>query len=922
MLPLLAVVLVWLGSQTAFVASLDRSFLDRYSAGLSYTTGEPVLLIAIDEKSLAALGRWPWSRQQHAKLIQTLHQGGATAIGLDVVFSESNQADPDGDAALAQAIAEHGVVLLPIPTQGAFDDPETIAHMASLWPAAKFVHSEINADPDGVVRIIHRWMDGGGRALPALPLALLNPELALDASALRDFADGSQRRVPENPMLVSNIALPDGLPVYSYVDVLDGTVDADMYRGYRVLVGYTAMDLGMRFMTPRSAARKQTLSGAQLSAVVANELSGGFGIRPAEDNVRLGWNIALAVLIAVFMVWLPRWWSLLPLLLGLIAALLVPALLLRSSMLWLGMASALTTVALCGLILLVQRLMRERSRTRQILADAQAMASGLVDAVIALGPEDELVFASAGRSDLLPELAASKAERQRGLDPLIRTLPPISALLDAPHHLTHAHQVELVGPTGILHPVTIHVAPSNVYARGGRMLTLSRSNSQLPNAIEQDPLTGLTTRGLLWAGLQRLEGQADSDGKALSLAIIDLDSFKRINEALGMGEGDRALVAIAHALTDAVPDAVQLARWGGDQFAMLVHKPADEQAFADDLLGVINHVKHASDDIQISASIGMASQDQSNTTTALVQRAERALRQAKRGGGGQAIVEHGGNVGWSAENLQLERDLRHALAHGEFVMHYQPVMHTGTGQFASMEALVRWQHPERGLLGPDVFMDTIEAVGLDIALGELVLELVQQDMQVLAAQGIVLPVAVNVSTRHFERPDFPDHIAAMQLVQDCAPGSLRIEVTESMALTEPERAGRQVLALNEHGVSVALDDFGCGHSSLALLRSLSIRQIKIDRSFVAGADHDAGSQALIRGILGMARGLQLQVVAEGVETPAQSLWLQRLGCNLHQGYLFARPTALHALPALLQNPPAVPQSDAEPAMTGSPSSKL
>ena len=911
---LLALLATWLGTRSESVAALDRALLDR-GANIGHArSGGEVLLVAIDEKSLARMGRWPWSRARHAELLNLLRHAGAGAIGLDLLLAEPAPGDRDGDAELATAIAAHGKVLLPVPPLDSQAGAQVAASMATLWPAALFVHSDIQFEPDGMVRNIHRWAESGNVAFPALPLAMLNPELAVTGARLRALSASSEvlHWQRQDAVLVANMAMPEVLPVYSYADVLAGRVDPDIFRGRRVLVGVTAPGLGQRFMTPRSSAENQSLSGVQLSAVAANELAGGYGIRPVSAATRLLASLGLVLASVLAGWWLPRAWALAALLGGLLLTLALTVVALRTHALWIGTGPALLGIVVGAIALVWERLRSARRRAEQVMRDARQLASGLVEAVVALTPGGEVEFASAGRSGLLPEIPT--AGRRPHLPELVRTVPPIQQLVQAHGRAASpsVHQAELVGPTGVLEPVTLHIAPSNVYSESGLMVTLARRTDpamaadQGAHRVDIDPLTGLTTRGYLWSELELRAGStARSQGTVL--VLLALDGFKRINEALGVGEGDRVLVEVARRLRTVQPQADVLSRWSGDQFAALLpcrDDGADVSAIVAAYHNAITTLRVQPGEIIVNASVGAAAAPAAaDDLPQLVQRAERAMREVKRSGGGRWLVEGGDYAGWTRETLAQEQELRHAIVARQFFMEYQPIMDVAAGRFASMEALIRWRHPQRGVVGPGGFLDLAEEVGLEIDLGELAFDCVRQDMRTLAEQDVRLPVSVNVSARHFERPDFPERIAALEMDSPAAGGGLKIEVTESMALIDPARAARQVLALEQHGVGVALDDFGCGHSSLALLRSLRIRQVKIDRSFVSGAEHDAGAQALVRAIIGMAQALGLEIVAEGVETQEQSTWLRGLGCHLQQGYLFARPMPAQALPGFLRSAP-------------------
>lgn len=901
----------WVAAQLSWVKMLDREFLDLWSGRNDNRASDKVALITIDDASLIQLGRWPWSRARHAELIDKLHAAGAGPIAIDLLLSDPDTRDAAGDRDLADAIARHGKVLLAVPTQSSDGGRAEAYRLAQMWPAAHFAHTDIRFDDDGMVRQLYRWNNSQGTALPSLPLALANPVLAPGSRHLRTFSEalGAPGWRLSDPVLISDLDLPEQLPIYSYAQVLAEPFDTRVLHGKSILIGVSATGIGPRFATPKSVRAGRILSGVELSAVAADAFIRHDEITPTSPLATHLLNIGLTFLAAMIVLFTPNARLRRLMLIGTAALIvLIPALRLWWVSSWGGTSAALigSSVAVLGGLWLRHR--ANQQRARQVLQDAQRLAASLVEAVIALDANDRVVFASSTRPGLLPEIRQHSDERPPP-GRLLRTIPPIQQLLDAPRSQVQTHLVELFGPTGTPEKVTLHISPSQIHVTDGRMVTVVPSRENVPadqtsrTRVDLDPMTGLSTRGSMWNELHQLERATDV--QSISFLLIALDGFKRINEALGAAEGDRVLVEVARRIRASGLSTDLIARWSGDQFAVLLHD-ADAEHAADQLQRAIGSLRIQPGDLHVAASIGAASIVRGETVDLgkLVTRAENSMRQIKRDGGGRWRLADASEKGWTAEKLAMEQALRRAISEHQFVMHYQPIFDVERGVFTSMEALIRWRHPTQGLLLPSNFLPMVEEAGLDVALGELAFLQVQADMEAMTRRGIQLPISVNVSSRHFERPDFAEFVAGLA---DHA--KMRIEVTESMALIDPERASQQVLALARHGVNVSLDDFGCGHSSLAPLRSLQIRQLKIDRSFVADAMLSSGAASLVTGIIRMAEALDMEVVGEGIETPAQSQWLAQQGCRLQQGYLFAKPTPMPLLPALLAGrigPPALP----------------
>ena len=415
-----------------------------------------------------------------------------------------------------------------------------------------------------------------------------------------------------------------------------------------------------------------------------------------------------------------------------------------------------------------------------------------------------------------------------------------------------------------------------------------------------DALTQLPNRRHLLEWLHTTVAAAQQKARAmvpvqLAVLLLDLDHFKAVNDSLGHAAGDAVLCTVAERLRENVPLHDMVARLGGDQFAVVVAAPEGRQGIqtlADTLLTAVSQRMTLGETVlSVSPSIGISMYpDDSHDATALLRCADAALYQAKdRGRGNRQFFEPDMAVE-ALEELLQEHLLREAIAEGNFVLHYQPQVRLSDGALVGLEALVRWQHPERGLVGPDAFISMAESRGLIAPIGRWVLQEACRQIKAWQDEGLtVVPVAVNLSALEFRQRDMVSEIADVLQRNGVAPQWLEIELTESTLMHPNAMAHETLQALKALGVGLSIDDFGTGYSSLSYLKRYPVDKLKIDRSFVTDAPGDTEDVAIVTAIVQMARSLGLKTVAEGAETPLQMAWLRGLGCTLAQGYTIARP---------------------------------
>lgn len=456
------------------------------------------------------------------------------------------------------------------------------------------------------------------------------------------------------------------------------------------------------------------------------------------------------------------------------------------------------------------------------------------------------------------------------------------------------HLTPLRSPDGV---VTHHVAIVN------DVTEQRHYEDQLAYRATHDDLTGLPNRQLLLDRLEQAIRMADRNGSSVAVMFIDLDDFKLINDTLGHAAGDKVLRAVASRLSGLVRDTDTVARFGGDEFVVLLTEQGDATARN----AVIERVTHAiSQPIiidgtahAITPSIGHASYPESGSTAdMLLMRSDMAMYQAKRLGRNRAVGYDASFDANTSERLQLVKELREAFENNEFVLAFQPVFHRD-GRPVAMEALVRWNHPEQGEIPPGRFITVCEESGMIGELGRRVLTMAAQHHKRLSALGLgEFRIAVNVSAAQFAESLYEDVQQAMA-TYGLRPGALELELTESMIMDNPEHAIATMEALTHLGVSIAVDDFGTGYSSLAYLKRLPIRRLKIDRSFVRDLAENSSDRSICQSVIALAKALELETVAEGVETAAQRDWLAEHGVDELQGYYLGRPTRFEGAVALM-----------------------
>lgn len=424
---------------------------------------------------------------------------------------------------------------------------------------------------------------------------------------------------------------------------------------------------------------------------------------------------------------------------------------------------------------------------------------------------------------------------------------------------------------------------------------LREQQSRLNYMAFHDSLTSLPNRSLFYDRIYHGLARARRSESRVALMLLDIDRFKIINDSLGHDAGDILLKAIAMRLNEGVRDMDTVARLGGDEFVVVlegIHDTEDVVFVANKLLSTLSRpLEISGHTISTTVSIGVSMYPEDGTDTdELLKNADIAMYKAKEAGKNNCQFYTKGMNATAVNYLLLENDLRRAVEQQQLTLYYQPQVDLQTGEMMGVEALVRWQHPERGLVSPAHFIPLAEETGLIVPIGEWVLrEACRQQKAWLDAGKKVGKVAVNLSPRQFRQKNFPGKVETILRETGLDAKHLELEITESCAMEHAGETINQLNQLNQMGMYLAIDDFGTDYSSLAYLQRFPIQKLKIDRSFINDLHDDHNDMAIAKSIIGLAHNMQMRVVAEGVETEQQAEWLREMGCNQAQGFLYSKP---------------------------------
>ena len=449
--------------------------------------------------------------------------------------------------------------------------------------------------------------------------------------------------------------------------------------------------------------------------------------------------------------------------------------------------------------------------------------------------------------------------------------------------------------------------PSHYVAIFSDITHIKTSQEELAYLAHHDPLTGLPNRILAKDRIEHALNKATRNKQQVALLFLDLDNFKNINDTLGHPVGDHVLKRVGDILTELVRKEDTVSRLGGDEFIILVENVTEMESVSVFAQKLIESFQSPLDIdgkkmlVTLSIGISLFPRDGLDADT-LLKNADSAMYLAKEEGRNGFQFYEKALTTQAEAHMVLISDLHHAQERGELLLYYQPQISLITKEIVGVEALIRWQHPEKGLLLPDNFISLAEDNGLIISLGEWALRnACEQFLKWREADIILQNIAVNVSAVQIERNDIVGKIRRICEDTGFEPKWLEVEITESTLMQKPGEFTRVMTDLQEIGVQLSIDDFGTGYSSLSLLKQFPVNRLKIDRSFIIDIPHDRNDVAITRAIFGLGESLQLDILAEGVETVAQEDYMKELGCEFTQGFLYSRPVTAEAFEYLYRN---------------------
>jgi diguanylate cyclase (GGDEF)-like protein/PAS domain S-box-containing protein len=861
------------------LASLRTSLLDwRFAQAQRDPTGQ-VVVVAIDTASLSAVGVWPWPRSIHAQLLTKLLDAGAGEVAFDVDFSSRTTSTEDG--AFAQALAATGgSAILPVFKQlnraadgtGTFVSTRPLPEFAdNAWLGAV----NVSPDPDGRARRYFVGLDIDGAYYPSLASLLAGTPDQSQRDFLLDFSIDIRR-----------------IPRLSALDVLEGR--AGDLTGKKVIVGATAIELGDHFAAPKYG----IVAGVDLQALAADSGLQGRMLQQTGWPVTLLGLVAIALLASFVRRRAPAAKS--------SALLVATAIILETAAQAVQAAtpwSIDTTAWLIALLGYGTCIWVRELDLRGVLASVaqrrfQSIAVTLADGVICMETDGRVTFWNPAAVSIFA-LPPSSAQGRRFSEFIKGGQAALDSALQA--RSSGDGVVELTGLRQDGREFPLELRSSVWEAEHGSSVSVivrdvtarRRSEARIRHLALHDSLTGLANRSSLCDDI-RLRIERAAPEMRFAVLLLDLDNFKEVNDKLGHDGGDVLLRRFADALTALLPETDCIARLGGDEFALVcdvARTPLDEIVRGiSDIFGTGDRYTFVDGrGFLLSASIGSACfPADGGTVDDLLSHSDLALYRAKSSGRAQHVAYAPAFKAEVDSRRALEADLRRAHAQGEFLPYFQPQARLSDDRIVGVEALIRWVHPEHGLVQPGQFLPVLTPSPIAAEVGFEIMRKACAQGAIWAAAGHEIRIGVNLFPSQFTQ-GLPTRLAAILAETGLPPRLLEIEITENILLTDDEKTIALLRDVRDLGVCVALDDFGTGYASLTHLKRFPLDRLKIDRSFVTTFGTDPADTAIVTAIVGLARDLGLQTISEGIEDAECARLLRAAGCGEGQGYHYGRP---------------------------------
>ncbi len=874
----------------------DNLFYDFESAAIYRPIDDNIVIVAIDEKSLQKLGRWPWSRSIHADLLDQLTAIQVAAVGMDILFMEPDLVHPKNDQRLAAAIRRNGHVVLPVLTIEQDDHFIVTKPLKDIAEDAQLVHVNMHFDPQGVVRYLDLQLDlSDGQVLPAMALTL-SRQLFGHVEPL-DLT--TQKKI-----LITFSGPPGKFRQLSYVDVLHDPTIRQSLHGKVVLIGMTAEGLGSRIATPVSK-NNRLMSGIELQANALATIHSGEIIQAVKWSVYLPITLILIVIPILLFRFFNSSMGLMLVLLFSIFTSVTSFYLLNTQQLWFSPLPSL----LCLILSYPLWSWRKLEQLGQTLFNEHEKASATLKAIgEAVITTDKLGYIEFMNPAAEKILACKLVDvRQKPFSEICQFAAQNNTRLLDSHTLTSETQKAeaRVIRNQQQEEFAVHFSSSPIHAEDGiqtgvvyalRDLTeIININRKVAFIASHDTLTGLPNRILLKDRLEQAINRASREKLNFAVLFIDLDGFKKINDGMGHICGDLVLQEVAKRLNNWIRKSDTISRWGSDEFIILLANLTAPSDAADIAVKVIQSLSLSflinEQEVFVTPSIGISLfPEDGQTAEVLLAKSDTAMYNIKKHGRNNFCFYSQDLENQAKEKLVIEAELRQAILTGELELYYQPQIDLSTDRLIGTEALIRWRHPEKGLISPDNFIPLSEDIGLIIQIGEWVIKTVCRQLKSWQDLGLPLvKVAINLSAHQFVQKDLVKIITREIENNGLATNSLQVEITESMMIDDIDQAIQTLADLKSAGISIAVDDFGTGYSSLEYLKKFPIDKLKIDKSFVDSVIHNADDASIVNAIIALGHSMKMQIIAEGVETKEQALFLQEQQCDYGQGFFYSKP---------------------------------
>ncbi len=869
---------------SSLLLPLDYALRDAGAWLTTATIDSDIVIVEIDARSLAELSSWPWPRGYHAQAIDRLLSAGAKRVFVDIDFSSVSH--PAEDAKLESALRRAGPrkAILPAFHRPASSGSRELLLSRPIERLRRFAElASVNVwpGPDGLVRELPMREPGGQAGLRAA------------AAVLNDW-----RHPPLAPLLIDFSISPESFVRLSYADVLAGRFPPVAVDGKQVIVGATAVELGDMVPVPLY----RTLPGAVLQALASASIKRGplaaAGVGPVL-TVCLLLGIALT---PVFRKLPWRWGSATTLLIS-VLTMAVCVYLVQVHRLVFDGAAVILAVSLTYLFHLLARLDQQSMRLwwqRLELRKKEELITNIVgnslDAILTINMDGSIESMNPAAEQMFRRTSGSLIGRSIG-NFIPHMVSEKNGAASWNEMLLHGQVHELTANSDNGDTFPVDLAMSRIEVEGTQLITAivrdisvrKEQETQLRYKATHDSLTDLANRDFLVSHISECTTNAPNANAAL--LMLDLVQLKEINDTLGHDVGDLIIKQIARRFASTIPEHATLARIGGDEFAVFLQ--ADKYTvleLARCLQSSLQQPFYAKGiALRAGVSIGLAYYpEHGHSSQLLLQHADVAMYMAKRSGAPYQIYDPALDH-HTVRRLQLAGKLRSAIDENRLVMYYQPTVRVDGTDVLSVEALMRWEDPEFGLIMPDEFMELAEKSDLIGELTDWTLDRCLAQYVSWNSETREPAIAINVSARIMQDSAFSERLIRFLDKYDVDPRAITLEITENAFMSDPRRALETAAKINQLGVRLAIDDFGIGYSSFAYLKNLPIHKLKIDKSFIIGMDHDTTNDFIVEAIITLAHGLGLEVVAEGVESESVYQHLKRMRCDQAQGFWISRP---------------------------------